>query len=94
MPLPSNSKIELKSNNSDSKNLIDEVLKGDYDEAYNRIPEKLYRTSEYMQNEVFNSYRSPFSTNFEDNIFSLFWDDNDLDSSSLEEIKEKITPLL
>ena len=25
---------------------------------YNRIPENLYRTSEYMQNEVFNSYHS------------------------------------
>ena len=45
-------------NHSDSKNLIDEVLKGDYDEAYNRIPENLYRTSEYLQNEVFNSYHS------------------------------------
>ncbi len=45
-------------NHSDSKNLIDEVLKGDYDEAYNRIPENLYRTSEYMQNEIFNTYQS------------------------------------
>ena len=27
-------------NHSDSKNLIEDVLKGDYDEAYNRIPEK------------------------------------------------------
>ena len=45
-------------NHSDSKNLIEEVLKGNYDEAYNRIPENLYRTSEYMQNEVFNSYHS------------------------------------
>jgi len=31
-------------NHSDFKNLIDEVLKGDYDEAYNRIPESMYRT--------------------------------------------------
>ena len=45
-------------NHSDSKNLIEEVLKGNYDESYNRIPENLYRTSEYMQNEVFNSYHS------------------------------------
>ena len=45
-------------NHSDSKNLIDEVLKGDYDEAYNRIPEKLYRNSDYMTNEVFNKYHS------------------------------------
>ena len=45
-------------NHSDSKNLIDEVLKGDYNKAYNRIPENLYRTSEYLQNEVFNSYHS------------------------------------
>ena len=45
-------------NHSDSKNLIDEVLKGDYDEAYNRIPESMYRTSEYMQNEIFNTYHS------------------------------------
>ena len=45
-------------NHSDSKNLIEEVLKGNYDEAYNRIPENLYRTSEYMQNDVFNSYHS------------------------------------
>tara|TARA_B000000532_G_scaffold242613_1_gene236938 strand:+ start:4847 stop:7675 length:2829 start_codon:yes stop_codon:yes gene_type:complete len=45
-------------NHSDSKNLIEEVLKGNYDEAYNRIPENLYRTSEYMQNEVFNLYHS------------------------------------
>ena len=45
-------------NHSDSKNLIEEVLKGDYDEAYNRIPEELYRTSDYMTNEVFNKYHS------------------------------------
>jgi glycine dehydrogenase len=45
-------------NHSDSKNLIEDVLKGDYDEAYNRIPEKLYRTSDYMTNEVFNKYHS------------------------------------
>ena len=45
-------------NHSDSKNLIEEVLIGNYDEAYNRIPESLYRTSEFMQNEVFNSYHS------------------------------------
>ena len=45
-------------NHSDSKNLIEEVLKGDYDEAYNRIPEELYRNSDYMTNEVFNKYHS------------------------------------
>ena len=45
-------------NHTDSKNLIEEVLKGDYDEAYNRIPEELYRTSDYMTNEVFNKYHS------------------------------------
>jgi len=45
-------------NHSDSKNLIEDVLKGDYDEAYNRIPEELYRTSDYMTNEVFNKYHS------------------------------------
>jgi len=45
-------------NHSDSKNLIEDVLKGDYDEAYNRIPEDLYRTSDYMTNEVFNKYHS------------------------------------
>ncbi|MDA9344784.1 aminomethyl-transferring glycine dehydrogenase [Flavobacteriales bacterium] len=45
-------------NHSDSKNLIEDVLKGHYDEAYNRIPEKLYRTSDYMTNEVFNKYHS------------------------------------
>lgn len=45
-------------NHSDSKNLIKEVLQGDYYEAYNKIPEKLYRNSKYMQHEVFNSYHS------------------------------------
>ena len=45
-------------NHSDSKNLIKEVLQGDYYEAYNKIPEKLYRHSKYMQHEVFNSYHS------------------------------------
>ncbi|MEJ6748957.1 MAG: aminomethyl-transferring glycine dehydrogenase [Flavobacteriales bacterium] len=45
-------------NHTDSKNLIEEVLKGDYDEAYNRIPEELYRNSDYMTNEVFNKYHS------------------------------------
>ena len=45
-------------NHSDSKNLIEEVLQGDYYEAYNKIPEKLYRNSKYMQHEVFNSYHS------------------------------------
>ena len=45
-------------NHSDSKNLIKEVLKGDYDDAYNRIPENLFRTTEYLQNEVFNKYHS------------------------------------
>ena len=45
-------------NHSDSKNLIKEVLQGDYYEAYNKIPERLYRNSKYMQHEVFNSYHS------------------------------------
>ena len=45
-------------NHSDNKNLIEDVMKGDYDEAYNRIPEELYRTSDYMTNEVFNKYHS------------------------------------
>ena len=45
-------------NHSDSENLIKEVLKGDYDDAYNRIPENLFRTTEYLQNEVFNKYHS------------------------------------
>ena len=45
-------------NHSDYRNLIDEVLNGDYNDAYNHIPEGLYRTSKFMQNEVFNSYHS------------------------------------
>ncbi|MBE50860.1 MAG: glycine dehydrogenase (aminomethyl-transferring) [Flavobacteriales bacterium] len=45
-------------NHTDYKNLIAEVLKGDYDKAYHRIPDKLFRKSEFMNDDVFNSYHS------------------------------------
>ena len=45
-------------NISDSQNLIAEVLSGDYIKAEARIPEKLYRTSSFLEHEVFNSYQS------------------------------------
>ena len=45
-------------NHSDSKNLIEEILSGNYDEAYNKIPESLYRKSDYLQDEIFNKYHS------------------------------------
>jgi glycine dehydrogenase len=45
-------------NHSDSQDLINEVLSGDYTEATARIPEALYRTSSFMQHDVFNKYHS------------------------------------
>ncbi|MDC0204177.1 aminomethyl-transferring glycine dehydrogenase [Flavobacteriales bacterium] len=45
-------------NHSDSKDLIKEVLSGDYTEATALIPELLYRRSSFMTNEVFNKYHS------------------------------------
>ena len=45
-------------NISDAQNLITEVLSGDYAKAEARIPEKLYRTSSFLEHEVFNSYQS------------------------------------
>ena len=45
-------------NHSDYRNLISDVISSDYDQAYNKIPEKLYRKSLFMQNAVFNSYHS------------------------------------
>ena len=45
-------------NHSDSNDLINEVLSGDYTEAIARIPEALYRKSSFMQHEVFNKYHS------------------------------------
>ena len=45
-------------NHSDYRNLISDVISSDYDQAYNKIPEKLYRKSLFMQNDVFNSYHS------------------------------------
>ena len=45
-------------NHSDSADLINEVLSGDYTEANARIPEVLYRKSSFMQHEVFNRYHS------------------------------------
>ena len=45
-------------NHSDSEDLIKEVLGGDYTEATARIPDALYRTSTFMQHEVFNKYHS------------------------------------
>ncbi|MAO33316.1 MAG: glycine dehydrogenase (aminomethyl-transferring) [Flavobacteriales bacterium] len=45
-------------NHSDYIDLINEVLGGDYNQATARIPDKLYRKSSFMKNEVFNSYHS------------------------------------
>jgi glycine dehydrogenase len=45
-------------NHSDSADLINEVLSGDYTEATARIPKALYRKSSFMQHEVFNKYHS------------------------------------
>jgi len=45
-------------NHSDSQDLIKEVLSGDYTEATARIPDSLYRTSSFMQHDVFNKYHS------------------------------------
>ena len=41
-------------NHSDSTDLIDEVLTGDYSEAIAMIPEELYRRTSFMEHEVFN----------------------------------------
>ena len=45
-------------NHSDSQDLIKEVLSGDYTQASARIPDALYRTSSFMQHDVFNKYHS------------------------------------
>jgi glycine dehydrogenase len=45
-------------NHSDSTDLINEVLSGDYSQATARIPDILYRKSSFMENEVFNKYHS------------------------------------
>jgi len=45
-------------NHSDSQDLIKEVLSGDYTQATARIPDALYRTSSFMQYDVFNKYHS------------------------------------
>jgi glycine dehydrogenase len=45
-------------NHSDSIDLINEVLSGDYNQATARIPDILYRKTPFMQNEVFNKYHS------------------------------------
>jgi glycine dehydrogenase len=45
-------------NHSDSQDLIKEVLSGDYTQATARIPDALYRTSSFMQHDVFNKYHS------------------------------------
>ncbi len=45
-------------NHSDPEGLIQTVLSGDYLEADSFIPNGLYRESEYMQHEVFNTYHS------------------------------------
>ena len=45
-------------NHSDSQDLIKEVLSGDYTHATSRIPDALYRTSSFMQHDVFNKYHS------------------------------------
>jgi len=45
-------------NHSDSQDLIKEVLSGDYNEATARIPDALYRSSSFMQHDVFNKYHS------------------------------------
>jgi len=45
-------------NHSDSIDLINEVLSGDYTKATARIPDGLYRKSLFMEHEVFNKYHS------------------------------------
>ena len=45
-------------NHSDSQDLIKEVLSGDYTQTSVRIPDTLYRTSSFMQHDVFNKYHS------------------------------------
>jgi len=45
-------------NHSDSQDLIKEVLSGDYTQVIARIPDALYRTSSFMQHDVFNKYHS------------------------------------
>ena len=45
-------------NHSDPVGLIQTVLTGDYLEAENFIPDGLYRESDFMQQEVFNTYHS------------------------------------
>jgi len=45
-------------NHSDPEGLIQTVLNGDYLEANSFIPNGLYRESDYMQQEVFNTYHS------------------------------------
>ena len=45
-------------NHSDSLELIEGVLGGDYTEATARIPDSLYRKSDYMHHDVFNKYHS------------------------------------
>ena len=45
-------------NHSDSEDLINEVLSGDYTEAIALIPESLYRKSDFMQHDVFSMYHS------------------------------------
>ena len=45
-------------NHSDSQDLIKEVLSGDYTQVSVRIPDALYRTSSFMQHDVFNKYHS------------------------------------
>jgi glycine dehydrogenase len=45
-------------NHSDYEDLIQEVLSGNYTQATARIPNSLYRTSTFMQHDVFNRYHS------------------------------------
>ena len=45
-------------NHSDSTDLIKEVLSGDYTQATARIPDSLYRKSNFMNNDVFERYHS------------------------------------
>ena len=45
-------------NHSDPEGLIQTVLSGDYLEVDSFIPDGLYRESDYMQQEVFNTYHS------------------------------------